>query len=197
MTDIEPFRQHILKKVALSDAKLETFIKAFRQKQVKKKQFIIQPDFVTRHRNYVLDGAFRSYVIGNDGIEQTIQFAINDWWISDINSYFYQKPATLFVAALEDSTVMQIDFETEQQLKAADHQFETFFRIGAERTAAFHQRRIISSLTLSAEERYEEFLETYPDVAQRLPQYAIASYLGMTTEFLSRIRNDKVRKKLN
>jgi CRP-like cAMP-binding protein len=102
----------------------------------------------------------------------------------------------MFIVALEDSTILQIDFEVEQRLKASDHQFETFFRVGAERTAAFHQRRVISALTLSAEERYEEFLKTYPDVAQRLPQYAIASYLGMTTEFLSKIRHDKVRKKL-
>lgn len=196
MDAIEPFRHHVLNRVSLSEEKLEQFVSAFQLRTIRKKQFIAQPDFVTRHRTYVLDGALRSYVIGPDGVENTIQFAVNDWWISDVNSYLYQKPGTLFIAALENTQVLQIDFENEQRLKAADHRFETFFRIGAERTAAFHQRRIISALTLTAEQRYEEFIKTYPDVAQRLPQYALASYLGMTTEFLSKIRHDKVRKKL-
>lgn len=195
MDNIEPFRRHVLSKVQLPEEKLDRFVEAFKLKKIRKRQLIAQPDFIVRHRSYVLEGAFRSYVIGQDDTDHTIQFAVNDWWISDLNSYLYQKPATLFIIALEDSTVMQIDFETEQQLKAGDHAFETFFRVSAERTAAFHQRRIISALTLSAEQRYEEFQKTYPDVAQRLPQYAIASYLGMTTEFLSKIRHDKVRKK--
>lgn len=196
MNEREPFRQHVLKRVQLPEEKLDEFVAAFTLRTVRKKQFIAQPDFVTGYRTYVLDGALRSYVISPDGAENTIQFAVNDWWISDINSYQYQKPGTLFIVALEDSRILQIGFDAEQRLKAADHRFETFFRIGAERTAAFHQRRIISALTLTAEERYEEFLKIYPDVAQRLPQYALASYLGMTSEFLSKIRHDKVRKKL-
>jgi hypothetical protein len=141
--DIEPFRRHILNKVSLSEEKLAVFVGAFKLRTIRKKQFIAQPDFITKYRTYVLNGALRSYVIDRDDVDHTIQFAVNDWWISDINSYQYQKPGTLFIAALEDSTVMQIDFETEQQLKGADHRFETFFRVGAERTAAFHQRRII------------------------------------------------------
>jgi CRP-like cAMP-binding protein len=143
-------------------------------------------------------GALRAYVIDSNGEDHTIQFAIEDWWISDFNSYVYQQPATMFVVAMEDSVVLQIDYKDEQALKAANHKFETFFRIMAERGAAYHQRRIISNLTQTAEERYNNFLETYPLIVQRIPQYALASYLGMTTEFLSRIRNNKVKhKKLN
>jgi CRP-like cAMP-binding protein len=195
MNELDPFIEHIQKRVTLSPAEMEEFVAAFKLKRVKKKQFLIQPDFTDKHRNFVLQGALRSYVIDQEGIDRTIQFAIEDWWISDLNSYTYQKPATMFVVALEDSLILQIDHETEQRLKQANHRFETFFRIGAERTAAFHQRRIITALTRTAEERYSDFLETYPSIAQRLPQYAIASYLGMTTEFLSKIRNHKVRKK--
>lgn len=195
MNKLDPFIQHIQKRVSLSPDEMVEMTGAFKLKEIKKKQFIIQPDFVTRHRTYVVSGALRSYVIDDDGVDHTIQFAVDDWWVSDINSYLYQKPATMFVVALEDSTILQIDFETEQRLKQANHKYETFFRIGAERTAAFHQRRIISSLTRTAEERYNDFLEAYPSVAQRLPQYTIASYLGMTTEFLSKIRNNKVRRK--
>jgi hypothetical protein len=100
----------------------------------------------------------------------------------------------MFVVALEDSIVAHMEFEKERALKKSQHIFETFFRMGADRTAAFHQRRIISSLTRSAEERYDDFMETYPSVAQRLPQYALASYLGMTTQFLSKIRNKNAKK---
>lgn len=195
MDALDPFVRHIQARVALTDEELQELLAAFKLKKVKKKQFIIQPDFVATHRNYVLQGALRSYVVDQSGAEHTIQFALEDWWISDYNSYLYQKPATLFVVALEDSTLIQIDYVTEQRLKVANHTFETFFRIGAERTAAYHQRRIISALTRTAEERYNDFLEAYPTAAQRLPQYAIASYLGMTTEFLSKIRHDKVKRK--
>lgn len=179
----------------MSPEEMKTLLDAFVLKKVKKKQFIIQPDFIAKYRTYVVEGSFRSYVIGENGIDHTIQFAVEDWWISDINSYFYQQPATMFVIALEDSIVLQIEFEAEQRLKEQSHKIETFFRLAAERTAAFHQRRIIASLTRTAEDRYNDFVETYPNLTQRLPQYALASYLGMTTQFLSQIRNNKLRKK--
>lgn len=194
MNDIVFFEQHVLRRVAMSPEELSEFISAFKLKKIKKRQFLVQPDFIAGHRTFVLNGAFRSYVVDQETNEHTIQFAIEDWWISDLNSYTYQKPATMFVAALEDSLVLQIDYAAEQKLKQANHKYETFFRIGAERTSAFHQRRIISTLTRTAEQRYNEFLETYPQVIQRLPQYMIASYLGMTTQFLSKIRNSLTKK---
>jgi len=195
MSDFEPFIEHLKKRIDITDDELTELLSYFNVKKIKKKQYIIQPDFVAKHRNYVVEGAFRAYVIDEKGEEHTIQFAIEDWWISDYNSFIYQLPATMFVVALDDSVVLQITHEQEQKLKAAAHKFETFFRIMAERSAAFQQRRIISNLTQSAEKRYTDFLEKYPLVAQRVPQYALASYLGMTTEFLSKIRNNKVRRK--
>jgi CRP-like cAMP-binding protein len=101
----------------------------------------------------------------------------------------------MFVVAIEDSTILQIDYEKEQELKQLNHKFESFFRIVAERGLASQQRRIISNLTQTAEERFENFASKYPQIVQRIPQYALASYLGMTTEFLSRIRNKRVAKK--
>lgn len=168
---------------------------AFKEVKVKKRQFIVQPNFVASHRNYVVQGAFRSYVVADEGEEHTIAFAIDDWWITDYNSYIFQKPATMFVVALEDSTIMQIDYEKEKELKASHHKFETFFRIIAERGLAFYQRRLISNLTQTAEERYDEFEFRYPLIAQRVPQYALASFLGMTTEYLSKLRNHRAKKK--
>ncbi|MGB5818814.1 MAG: Crp/Fnr family transcriptional regulator [Saonia sp.] len=186
---------HIQRRILFSKDEMEQFLQAFTLKKLQKRQFIIQPDFIATHRNYVLKGTLRAYVVGDQGQDHTIQFAIADWWITDYSSYIYQRPATMFVMALEESTLLQIDYKTEQELKASNPKFETFFRIMGERSTAYMQARVIQNLTLTAEERYEAFLKKYPLIAQRVPQYALASYLGMTTEFLSRIRNKRVRKK--
>jgi CRP-like cAMP-binding protein len=195
MEDHHSVISYIERFVALNETDKDLIKDAFKQVRIKKRQFIVQPNFVASHRNYVVNGAFRSFVVANEGQEHTIAFAIDDWWITDYNSYIYQKPATLFVAALEDSVVMQIDFATEQRLKATYPKFETFFRIIAERGLAFYQRRLISNLTQTAEERYHEFEERYPLINQRVPQYALASFLGMSTEYLSKLRNNRVKKK--
>jgi len=195
MIDLSPFKNHITKRVQLTDAELTEFISFFTPALIKKRQFVVQPNFVARHRNYVIHGAFRGYVVGNEGEEHSIQFAIDDWWISDYNSYVYQQPATMFVVAVEDSLVMQIEYDKEAQLKAQHHKYETFFRIMAERSTAFMQRRLITNLTKTAEERFDEFEEKYHLIARRMPQYAIASYLGMTSEYFSKLRNKRLSKK--
>ena len=186
---------YIDKFVKLTEEEKKLFSSCFKEEKIKKRQFIVQPNFIAKHRHYVLQGAFRAYVVADEGQEHTITFAIDDWWITDYNSYNFQQPATMFVVALEDSIILQLDYEKEQELKLQNHKFETFFRIMAERGLAAQQRRIISNLTQTAEERYETFSNKYPQIVQRVPQYALASYLGMTAEFLSRIRNKRVSKK--
>lgn len=192
MADFQPLLEHFQKRISLTDMEQKELLDCFKKKVVKKRQFIIQPDFVATTRNYVLKGAFRAYVIGDEGQEHTIQFAIEDWWITDYNSYIFQRPATFFVVALEDSIILQIDYNTEQKLKAKNHIYETFFRMHAEGSTAYMQRRIISNLTKTAKERYERFIKKYPKIAQRVPQYTLASFLGMTTEYLSRLRHHRV-----
>lgn len=191
----ERFKNHVARKVELTDVEFQEFFSFFQTVKVKKRQFIIQPNFVAPHRNYILKGAFRAYVVGDEGQEHTIQLAIEDWWISDYSSYIYQKPATMFVVALEDSVLLQIEYEKERRLKSINHKYETFFRVTAERSTAFMQRRIITNLTKTAEERFNEFEEAYPQMSRRLPQYVIASYLGMTTEYLSKLRNRRLHQR--
>jgi CRP-like cAMP-binding protein len=186
---------YLKKLVPVTGEEAEEFASAFKEMRVKKRQFIIQPDFTAKSRFFVLQGSLRAYVVGDGGQDHTIQMAIEEWWISDYNSYIFQQPASMFVTALEDSLLLQITHENESRLKAANYKFETFFRILAERSVAFMQRRIISNLTHSAEERYELFMEKYASMVPRFPQYVIASYLGMTTEFLSKIRNQRVKQK--
>jgi CRP-like cAMP-binding protein len=196
MTDFEPILNNFQKKgVVLSESEIEDFCKLFKRSFIKKRQFIVQPGFVNKCRTYIVKGTFRGYVVDNEGQEHTISFAMDDWWVSDFDSFIHQKPSTMFVVALEDSIVLQIDYSDEQTLKASHHKFEKYFRVNAEKGIAFLLKRLISNLTLTAEERYEHFLENYAQFVNRVPQYALASYLGMTTEYLSRIRNRKGRTK--
>lgn len=195
MDQFQLLKDHITKKISLTEDEVTEFISCFKVAKVKKRQFIIQPDFVPKYRNFVIQGAFRAFVVADEGEEHTIQFAVEDWWISDYNGYIFQKPASMFVMAMEDSIILQIDFEGEQRLKRSNHKFETFFRIMAELSFAGMQRRLISNLTKTAEERYQEFEEKYPLITSRVPQYALASFLGMTTQYLSKLRNTRVSKK--
>lgn len=194
--DVARFHQHINRQMpGMSADKLAELTAAFTPRQVPKRALIVQPGQVADHRVYVLQGAFRAYVVDPAGVEHTLHFAIEDWWITDLSSYHSRQPATMYVVALEDSTVLQLDYATEQDLMQRSRHYETLFRLQAERAAAYHQRRLTAALTRTAEERYEDFRATYPAVVQRLPQYVIASYLGMSKEFLSRIRSRSGAKK--
>jgi CRP-like cAMP-binding protein len=195
MISLDKIISYVNRFVSLTEEEAEQFSTSFTEVKIKKRQYIVQPNFTAKNRNYIINGAFRAYVVTDEGQEHTIQLAVDDWWISDYNSYINQEPATMFVVALEDSEVLQLSYEKEKELKQANHKFETFFRIIAEKGLAFEHRRIITNLTKTAEERYETCLQNYPQIVQRVPQYALASYLGMTTEFLSRIRNKRVPKK--
>lgn len=195
MTSQDRIISYVRKFVPLTDEEAMTFGAAFKEVRIRKRQIIVQPGFVTKFRYFVTKGALRGYVVGDEGEDYTIQLAIEEWWISDYNSYIFQQPASMFVMALEDAVLLQISYEEEKKLKAMNYAFETFFRMLAERSTASMQRRIISNLTQTAEERYQLFLEKYPLMADRFPQYVIASFLGMTTEFLSKIRNQKVKRK--
>jgi CRP-like cAMP-binding protein len=185
---------YVNRHVTLTKEEEEFLVSKLKFTSLKKKQAIVQPDFVCKYRSYVVSGSMRAYLVGNNGQEHTIAFAIDDWWISDYSSYIYQQPATLFVEALEPTEIIQLDYNTEQLLMETFPKFERFFRIITQRSFAYLQQRMLSNLALSAEERYDIFTEKYPKVVQRVPQYALASYLGMTTEFLSKIRNNKVKK---
>ena len=188
MTEYEPILNNIKKYVDLIDEDEKQFISIVRKTRVKKRQFIVQPGFVCSHQTYVVKGAFRSYFVNEEGDEHTLQFAIEDWFISDFNSYISQTPASIYVEALENSVIHQINYNDAEQLCARNQKFEHYFRVVAQKSFAFSQRRILSNLGKSAEERYLEFLSLYPTIVQRVPQYALASYLGMSAEFLSKIR---------
>jgi CRP-like cAMP-binding protein len=180
--------ENIKRFVHLSKDEGEKFISIIRKTRIKKRQFIDQPGYVCLYRNYVVKGAFRSYFIDYEGKEHTVQIAIEDWFVSDFYSYITQTPATLFVEALEDSIILQMTYNDIEALCKEIHSLSEYFRITTERAFAFSRKRALSNLSKTAEERYLEILERYPDIVNRVPQKVIASYLGMTPEFMSKIR---------
>lgn len=195
MDEFEKIKKHVARYIQLTEEEENYFLSLPRIKKVKKKQFIVQPEFICKYRSYVVSGAMRGYLVDNNGQEHTIAFAVEDWWISDFSSFIFQQPATLFVEALEETTLLQLDYNAEQLLMETVPKFEKFFRIVTQRAFAFLQQRMLSNLSKTAEERYEEFMQKYPQIAQRVPQYALASYLGMSTEYLSKLRNNRLSKK--
>lgn len=194
LMEYDPILEYISRYVELTVEEVRQLTTFFKIKKVKKRQFIVQPGFVCRHKSYVVKGAFRAYLLDNNGKEHTLAFAIEDWWISDYSSLIYQEPATLFVEALEDSILIQIDFKDEQTFLKEIPKMEKFERIITQRSLAFQQKRLLSNFTKTAEERYDEFMSKYSAIANRVPQYALASYLGFSTEYLSKIRNRKTLK---
>ena len=194
MNEFQPVLEYISRYVTLTEDEIHRLIPFFKVRKVKRRQFIVQPGFICKYKSYVVKGAFRAFLVDNEGKEHTLAFAIEDWWISDYSSLIYQEPATLFVEALEDSILIQIEYEDEQTFLKEIPKLEKFERIITQRSSAFQQKRLLSNFTKTAEERYDEFMSKYPLVASRVPQYALASYLGFTTEYLSKIRNGKTSK---
>jgi len=195
MDATDQIKQHVSQHIQLNDEEEKYFLSLLKITRVKKKQLIVQPGFTCKYRSYVYSGAMRAYLVDKEGQEHTIALAIEDWWIGDFSSYIFQQPATLFVEAMEDSMLMQIDYNSEQLLMETVHKFERFFRILTQRGYSYLQRRLLSNLSETAEDRYEDFLKTQPKMAQRVPQYVLASYLGMSTVYLSQLRNSRVEKK--
>jgi len=188
MSDYQNILNNINRYVALNEEDEQQFVSIIRTTRVKRKQLIVQPNFFCSHQSYIEKGAFRSYILDRNGIEHTIQIAIEDWFISDFGSYMTGDPASLFVEALENSIIYQLAYSDVESLCKSNQKFEHYFRVSAQKAFVFSQRRILANLYMTAEERYIEFSNLYPAMIQRIPQYILASYLGMTPEYLSKIR---------
>lgn len=194
MEEFLPIINNVSRHITLTDEEKVYYTSLLKIKKVKKKQYIVQPDFVCNHRTYIAKGAMRSYLLDENGQEHTVAIAIDDWWIADFASYIYREPATLFVEALEDTTLIQISYDDEQELMTNLPKFARFYLNLVQFGFANLQRRILSDISLNAAERYENFLLKYPAMAARIPQYALASYLGISHELLSKIRNKRIKK---
>ncbi len=163
-------------------------------KKIRKRQYYLQEGDICKNVAFVTKGCLRSYNVDQNGHEYIIQFAIEDWWMSDMESFSKQKPAVVNIDALEHTDVLMIAKPDLDRLLIEVPKFERFFRILAENAIIAHQTRIRESIALYASERYSNFVARYPKMAQRLPQTQIAAYLGITPEFLSKIRSELAKK---
>ncbi len=157
-------------------------------KKYKKRQYFLMEGDVCRYQAYVLKGCFRSYYIDKEGKEVNLMFSTENWWIGDLASYIVKDPSKLNIEALEDCEIFAIEKQHMDLLFQKIPKIERFFRILFQNALISSQNRIINNLTLTAKDNYLSFVNKYPDFEQRIPQYHIASYLGITPEFLSQIR---------
>lgn len=154
-----------------------------------KGQYIGQEGDVTRQSTFIVKGTIRTFFLDDNGNEHIISFGIENWWAGDLGSMITQKPADFNVQCLEKTEVVQMPMEDLEYLYKAIPHLERFFRLLIERAYVSTQKRIVRNYSLSAKDRYLLFCEEYPDIVARVPQYMVASYLGITKEFLSNIRS--------
>ncbi len=170
-------------------------ISLLKNKKLRRKQFLLQEGDIQQYAVFVTAGCLRSYSIDKNGFEHILQFAPPGWWIGDMRSYILQQPGTLYIDAVDDSEMLMLLKSDLDQLYISIPKLERFFRIIAENALATYQHRLLDNLGLSALERYNNFCRLYPSLIQCLPQKQVASYIGVTPEFLSRMLNQASTKK--
>lgn len=174
--------------IPLSDRDQQLIIACLRERKVKKGQFLVHEGAVSRCTNFVNEGSVRTYFIDLNGQEHIVQFAIEGWWISDLNSFILQVPATFNVQAIEDSVILELPFESLESLYEQIPKLERYFRIVTQRAFVAFQQRVVQNISMTAEDRYLAFQQKYPKIELRIPQRLVASYLGISAEFLSKIK---------
>lgn len=175
-------------KMNFTENELDFLLSYFTPRYLDKNECVLREGEVPRFGIFVCQGCLRSYVVDDKGREHIIQFAPQNWWLSDMENMIHQKPTVYFMDAIEDSEVLLIDMPGFETIMKEVPAFTTLFRQGYQKHAAKKDERIIASLTLDAEERYKQFLHSYPSIVQKVPQHMLASYLGISPETLSRIR---------
>ena len=159
-------------------------------RKIKRRQMILQEGFVCKHYSFVVEGCFRMYGVDSKGTEHNIQFAAENDWIADIGSFHSGKPSQLFIEAIEPSAILQIEKEDLYFLYTNIPKLDRIFKVIIENKYVELQNRVLQNISSTAQQRYLNFLEQYPTLSLRLPNAQIASYLGITPEFLSKIRKD-------
>lgn len=186
--------ENISKIVTLTPQEQALFLSKTETKHYKAKTIILNAGEVCKHSYFVNSGLLRSFTINDNIVEHVLSFACEGWWIGDMYSLLSQKPGNLFVEVMEDSEVVLLSKENQEKLYTEIPKMERFFRILTEKSLVANQERLMDSLSLTAEERFEKFCKKYPTLIQKVPQKQIASYIGVTPEFLSKMKAKLLRK---
>jgi len=183
------FIKHIQTYTSLSKADLTYLTLALKPTPIKKKEYLLKEGQVCKEIHFVEKGCLRLFFINEKGTEQTTQFALENWWISDYMSFDRQNPSTFYIQAVENSEITSLDSSLQEDLIKKIPQLEKYFRLMLQKAFAASQIRIKYLYELSKEDSYQQFISLYPGFVQRIPQYMLASYLGFTPEYLSELRH--------
>lgn len=190
MSTEHPLIQHIRRYVMISDEELHTILSAIQLiPTIKKKEIWLQEGQLCNHVGFVISGCMRSYSVDDQGIEHILQFAPQGWWITDMYSFLHEQPSLLRIDALIDSELILLTRKTQLALFDQIPAFERYFRIITEYALCATRQRVIDHMHYTAKERYIQFCNNYPGIMHSIPQKYIASYLGVTPEFLSKLRS--------
>lgn len=180
--------------LSLDDTEKDELISYLIERKIKRRQFILQENDICNHFTFVVTGCFKMYGVDKNGYEHNLQFAAENDWIADIGSLHKERPSQLYIEAIEPSLILQIARKDLWHLYNHYPKFDRNFRVIIENKFIELQSRVMQNISSTAQERYETFLEQYPNLSNRLPNTQIASYLGITPEFLSKIRNERMHK---
>ena len=190
--NIKPLQTYIDRYIELTADEKEILSAHLTHRKYLRGQFILQQGDICTKETFVVKGCLKTFHITAKGEEHIIRFSLEDWWASDIGSMINRTAANSNIQCLENTEVIQISYEDIQKLYVLIPKLERFFRIRIEKGFAASEERIIRNLSLTATEKYLSFRRRYPQIEQRVPQYMIASYLGMTKEFLSKMRSQLI-----
>lgn len=186
----ELFFQKLQEKITLSEEDRKIFTSLIIPKKLRRKQYLLQEGDPCKYTAFVSKGALRSYTLDEKGNEHIIQFAVEGWYIADLYSFITGEPATYNIDAIEDSELLLISRQAQNELIAKVPQYEKFIFLQMQSAYVALQRRLTAMISMTTEEKYTKLIKTYPDIVQRVPQHMIASYLGLTPETLSRARKN-------
>lgn len=185
----EFLHQKVTETIEISDAEFEFAKTLFIPKKLRKKRFLLEDGEICKYTIFVEKGLLRSFTVDDKGSEHILQFAMQGWWSADLYSFLTGEPSAYNIEALEDSELLLISKPSWDTLLEEVPAFERYFRILIQNNLIATQRRLMSSMSQTAEEKYQKLLQQFPDIVQRVPQHMIASYIGITRETLSRIRS--------
>ena len=188
-----PLIEYFEKLILLDNSEKQLVRDFFKARLYRKKQYVLQEGDQCNQMNFVVRGCLRMYRVDDKGNTHIIQFAAENWWTLDIGSFHSRNPSELSIDALEDTMVLQISYDNLISLYTQAPKFDRIFRVLIENSYVGLQKRMLQTISSTAEERYESFIATYAHLSNRLPQTQIASFLGITPEFLSRLRNKRVK----
>jgi CRP-like cAMP-binding protein len=180
----------VFKDLCFTPTEIKIIESVFHKVNVKKGTILLNAGDAVDTQYYILEGCLRTYHIDAHGKEHTVQFGIKDWWISDFTAFFNSEKAIMTIEVIQDATLYKISKTERDYLYRKIPKIDRFFRIKLEKAFASFQKRILANLSQNATERYISFITKYPNIEQNIKNYHIASYLGITTESLSRIRKE-------